>query len=30
MFAIAVDPRIDVTTSEEPVAAGADLPYWRD
>lgn len=29
MFAIAADPRLDVTTSEDAVTAGADLPYWR-
>ncbi|MDN4161465.1 hypothetical protein [Nocardioides abyssi] len=30
LFAIAGDPRVDVTTSAEAVAAGADLPFWQD
>ena len=30
MFAIAVDPRVDMTTSEEAVATGAGLPYWHN
>lgn len=29
LFAIANDPRVDVTTSQEAVDAGADLPYWQ-
>lgn len=29
LFAIANDPRVDTTTSEEAVAAGADLSFWR-
>jgi hypothetical protein len=28
MFTLAEDPRIDVTTSEAAVDAGASLPYW--
>lgn len=28
LFAIANDPRVDVTTSAEAVAAGADLSFW--
>jgi hypothetical protein len=30
LFAIAGDPRVDVTTSAEAVAAGADLSFWKD
>ena len=30
LFAIAGDPRVDVTTSAEAVAAGADLSFWQD
>jgi hypothetical protein len=30
LLAIANDPRVDVTTSVETVAAGAELPFWRD
>lgn len=30
MFAIARDPRTDLTTSEEAVIGGEDLPYWDD
>lgn len=30
MFAIARDPRTDLTTSEEAVDEGKDLPYWGD
>ncbi len=30
LFAIANDPRVDVTTSQEAVDAGADLPFWQD
>lgn len=30
LFAIANDPRVDVTTSQETVDAGADLPFWQD
>jgi hypothetical protein len=30
LFAIANDARVDVTTSAEAVAAGADLPFWRE
>jgi hypothetical protein len=30
MFAIADDPRVDLTTSKDAVAAGAELPYWAD
>lgn len=29
LFAIANDPRVDVTTSAEAVEAGADLPFWK-
>lgn len=29
LFAIANDPRVDVTTSQEAVDAGADLPFWQ-
>lgn len=29
LFAIANDPRVDVTTSVEAVQAGADLSYWK-
>lgn len=29
LFAIANDPRVDVTTSDEAVAAGADLSFWQ-
>jgi len=29
LFAIVNDPRVGVTTSQEAVDAGADLPYWR-
>ena len=28
MFAVAEDPRIDLSTSREAVDAGASLPYW--
>ena len=28
MFTLAEDPRIDVTTSEAAVDAGASLPFW--
>jgi len=30
LFAIANDPRVDVTTSREAVDAGNDLPFWQD
>jgi hypothetical protein len=30
LFAIANDPRVDVTTSAAAIAAGADLPYWQE
>jgi hypothetical protein len=30
LFAIANDPRVDVTTSQNAVDAGADLPFWQD
>lgn len=30
LFAIANDPRVDVTTSAETVEAAADLSFWRD
>jgi hypothetical protein len=30
LFAIANDPRVDVTTSVEAVRAGDDLPFWQD
>ena len=30
LFAIANDPRVDVTTSQEAVDAGADLAFWQD
>ena len=30
LFAIANDPRVDVTTSAEAADAGADLSYWQD
>ncbi|NHC24355.1 hypothetical protein G6553_14390 [Nocardioides sp. IC4_145] len=30
LFAIANDPRVDVTTSQEAVDAGAGLPFWHD
>ena len=30
LFAIAGDPRIDVTTDADTVAAGEDLPFWRE
>lgn len=30
LFDIAADPRVGVTTSAEAVAAGADLPFWKD
>lgn len=30
LFAIANDPRVDVTTSAEAVVAGADLSFWQD
>lgn len=29
LFDIATDPRVDLTTSEAAIEAGADLPYWR-
>lgn len=29
LFAIANDPRVDVTTSDEAVAEGADLSFWE-
>jgi len=29
MFAIAEDPRVDLTTSREAVEAGADATYWQ-
>ena len=29
LFAIANDPRVDVTTPTETVDAAADLPFWR-
>lgn len=29
LFEIANDPRVDVTTSQAAVDAGADLPFWR-
>ena len=30
LFAIANDPRVNVTTSRAAVDAGADLPFWQD
>lgn len=30
LFAIANDPRVDVTTSQQAVNAGANLPFWQD
>lgn len=30
LFAIANDPRVDVTTSQDTVDAGADLSFWQD
>jgi hypothetical protein len=30
LFAIANDPRVDVTTSTEAVDGGADLSFWRE
>lgn len=29
LFDIAGDPRVDVTTSQEAVESGEELPYWR-
>ena len=29
LFAIANDPRVDLTTSQEAVDAGSDLPFWQ-
>jgi hypothetical protein len=30
LVAVAEDPRVDVTTSQEATDAGADLRFWRD